>query len=103
MAVDLVLSSGFLAFAAQAGFLAGVEDLGLEVDGLCGTSSGALAAALWAAGMPAPQVFEELCRRAPLTWVRPHARPWRGLFRVDPMVQRLAQHLPETFGELSRP
>ena len=43
---DLVLSSGFLAFARQAGFLEAVEQLGLAVDGVCGTSSGALAGAL---------------------------------------------------------
>ena len=31
MAVDLVLSSGFLAFAAQAGVLKAVEDVGIQV------------------------------------------------------------------------
>ncbi len=100
MGVDLVLSSGFLAFAAQAGFLAAVEDLGLDVDGVCGTSSGALAGALWSAGMPAETLFEELCQRAPLSWVQPHLRVWQGLFRLDPVLRRLAADLPARFEEL---
>ena len=39
---DLVLSSGFLAFALHAGFLQAVEDVGLPVRGVMGTSAGAL-------------------------------------------------------------
>ena len=58
---DLVLSSGFLAFAAQCGFLQAVEESGIAVDGVCGTSSGALAGALWASGWPA-QVSESAGR-----------------------------------------
>jgi predicted acylesterase/phospholipase RssA len=98
--VDLVLSSGFLAFAAQAGFLAAVEDVGLEVEGVCGTSSGALAGALWSAGMPAEELFHELCQRTPLAWVTPHLCVWRGLFRLDPVVASLAEQLPERFEDL---
>ena len=49
--MDLVLSSGFLAFARHAGFLRAVEQLELPVEGLCGTSSGALSGALWAAAV----------------------------------------------------
>ena len=47
---DIVLSSGFLAFAAHAGFLAAVEDVGIKVRGVMGTSSGAITGALYAAG-----------------------------------------------------
>lgn len=103
MPVDLVLSSGFLAFARQAGFLAAVEELGLEVDGVCGTSSGALAGALWAAGWSAEQVLAELTARAPLWQVRPSLAPWRGALSMHPIVQRLSQILPATFAGLDRP
>ena len=41
-AFDVVLSSGFLAFANHAGFLQAVEDAGLDVRGVMGTSAGAL-------------------------------------------------------------
>ncbi len=103
MTVDLVLSSGFLAFAAQAGFLAAVQDVGLDVDGLCGTSSGALAGALWAAGHDAHTVFDELTARSPLAWLTPHASIWRGAFRLDGVVEQLGEWLPPRFEDLERP
>ena len=57
---DLVLSSGFMAFASHSGFLQGVQDAGLEVQGVCGTSSGALAGSLYCAGYSPAQVGREL-------------------------------------------
>lgn len=103
MAVDLVLSSGFLAFSRQAAFLAAVEDAGLPVDGLCGTSSGALAGALWASGLSADAVLAELTARVPLATVALHARPWRGLLSMGPVIARLRDVLPATFEALPRP
>lgn len=101
--VDVVLSSGFLAFAEQAGFLAALEDLGIEVDGICGTSSGALAGALWAAGMPAEKVLERLTTRPPIRYLKPSRRPWRGMFRLDRMIFELRHDLPARFEDLERP
>ena len=100
---DLILSSGFLAFARHVGFLVAVEEAGVEVEAVCGTSSGALVAALWAAGMPAERIGEELSGRPPIRWMRPSLTPWRGLFRIEPVVARLRQLLPATFAELRRP
>ncbi len=102
-AVDLLLSSGFLAFARHAGFLTAVEEVGLSVDGVCGTSSGALVGALWAAGMPAREVLTELGSRRPISWATPHAAVWRGAFRLDAVVSRLREWLPATFEGLKRP
>jgi NTE family protein len=97
------LSSGFLAFGAQAGFLAAVEERGLAVQALCGTSSGALAASLWAAGLPARQVLERLTERSPLRQVRPSRRPWRGMFSLQPVIGILRRDLPARFEDLERP
>ncbi len=47
---DLVLSSGFLAFAYHAGFLEAVAEAGISVRGVMGTSSGALSGSLYCAG-----------------------------------------------------
>lgn len=101
--VQVVLSSGFLAFAEQAGFLAALEDADVPVAGLCGTSSGALAGSLWAAGMPAEQIFIRLTERRPLHFLRPSRRPWRGAFRLDRMIAELRRDLPARFEDLSRP
>ncbi len=82
-----VMSSGFFGFFAHAGFLQGLEDLGLEVDAYAGTSSGALVAACAAAGMSPREMreaFGSLRRRQfwdPPDWrqiLRLCLRGWRG-------------------------
>ncbi len=100
---DLVLSSGWLAFASHAGFLAAIEESRIVVGGICGTSSGALAGALFASGMPATEVFALLTRHRPLAWVRASRRPWEGLLDPEPMIVELSRHLPPTFGDLAHP
>jgi predicted acylesterase/phospholipase RssA len=99
--VDLILSSGFLAFGSQSGFLEGVEELGLDIAAVVGTSSGALAGALWCAGLPAQSVFDELCAASPLAQVRANRLPWRGLLSLEPVVARLEELLPATFEDLT--
>jgi len=101
--VDLVLSSGFLAFARHCGFLRAVEESGVEVEGLCGTSSGALVAAMWAAGIPAEEIAEKLSSRRPLSLLRPTLTPWRGLFSLRALVSLVHNWLPPTFAELGHP
>lgn len=103
MPVDLVLSSGFLAFARHAGFLAAVEDAGLEVDALCGTSSGALAAALCAAGHSATEIAAELSSRRPVALLRPHLAPWRGALSLSAFTRHLRTLLPPRFEDLPHP
>lgn len=100
--VDLVLSSGFLAFANHAGFLQAVDDAGLRdsVRGVMGTSAGALAGSLYAAGLSPAQLSRELRRVAPVRYLRPSLRPWRGLASLDGVVERLRDLLPATFEEL---
>lgn len=103
MAIDLVLSCGYLAFARQAGFLRAVEEAGLAVQGICGTSSGALAGALWAAGYPAGRIVEETSARRPLAQVRLHPRPWRGVLSMGRVLQRLGELLPARIEDLDLP
>jgi NTE family protein len=103
MPVDLVLSSGFLAFARHAGFLAAVEDAGLEVDALCGTSSGALAAAMRAANYRADAIAAELSSRRPVAMLRPHLALWRGALSLRAFVDHLRTLLPPRFEDLAHP
>jgi NTE family protein len=56
----LGLSSGFFGFFAHAGAISVLEEEGLFPARVCGSSAGALAGALWAAGVPAAQMREEL-------------------------------------------
>lgn len=101
--MDLVLSSGFLAFARQTGFLTAVEELELPVDGICGTSSGALAGALFASGLPAADIGALLSEQAPLRQIRMSWRPWQGLFSMEPVIARLSEFLPARIEDLPKP
>lgn len=101
---DLVLSSGFLAFASHSGFLKAVEEAKVPVASIVGTSSGAISGSLYAAGYSAEQVATELARVPPIQLLRPNMQPWKGgVLTLDPVVDRLRQLLPATFEELPVP
>jgi predicted acylesterase/phospholipase RssA len=101
--MDLVLSSGFLAFARHCGVLQAIEDHRWPVDAIAGTSSGALVGALWSAGWSAERIVLLLCEDHPLRFLRLHGAVWRGLFSTDGLVERLATWLPPRFSDLDRP
>jgi NTE family protein len=56
----LALSSGFFGFFAHAGVLSVLEEEGLAPTRLCGSSAGALVGGLFAAGLPAAAIREQL-------------------------------------------
>ena len=97
---DLVLSSGFLAFANHSGFLRGVEESGARVRGVMGTSAGALTGSLFCAGYTAEDILRETTKDPPWKLVRPNLCFWKGLLRLDAVVHRLRELLPATFEEL---
>ena len=75
----LAMSSGFFGFFAHGGVLAVLEEEGLLPARVCGSSAGALVGGLWAAGVSARHICDEL-----LALRRPHfwdVRPGLGLLR----------------------
>jgi predicted acylesterase/phospholipase RssA len=100
---DIVLSSGYCAFARHVGFLSAVVARGVRVNALCGTSSGALVGALFAAGHAPQWILEHALARPPIAWVSLHSRPWRGIGTLAPAARQLRNWLPATFGELPTP
>jgi len=56
----LVLSSGFFGFFAHAGVVSVLEEEGIRPARIVGSSAGALIGGLWAAGVPAGRIREEL-------------------------------------------
>lgn len=100
---DLLLSSGFLAFARHVGVLQAVERAGLGVDAVVGTSSGALVGALWCAGIDADRLELLLQAKPPWALLRPNPLPWQGLLSMRGLMAFLAPHLPATFDDLPRP
>ncbi|KAI8469843.1 MAG: acyl transferase/acyl hydrolase/lysophospholipase [Monoraphidium minutum] len=100
---DVVLSSGFLAFANHSGFLQAVEEAGIHVSGIMGTSAGALAGSLYAAGYTPLEVAQHLRASPPIQLLKPSWEPWRGgLLSLEGVVERLSALLPPTFEELER-
>jgi NTE family protein len=57
---SLAMSSGFFGFFAHAGVMTALEDAGLSPARLSGSSAGALVAGLWASGLSAERIGEEL-------------------------------------------
>jgi len=98
----LGLSSGFFGFFAHAGVVSVLEEEGLLPARVVGSSAGALTGGLWAAGVPARRIREEL-----LALRREHfwdPRPGLGLLRGELFRARLAAILPvATFEACPRP
>ena len=103
--VDVVLSSGFLAFAHHLGFLQAVERQGLGVRGVMGTSAGALVGSLYAAGLSPEAIEQEMTRVPPIELLSPPVGefPPMGLCSLAPLVQRLRKVLPGRFEDLELP
>lgn len=101
--MDLILSSGFLAFARHLGVVEAIRERDLGIEAVVGTSSGALVGALLQAGLSLPEIAEILGREPPLRSLSFSRRPWRGLFATEKVVRILGRYLPETFEQLPRP
>ncbi len=101
--MDLVLSSGFLAFARHLGFLKAVEEAGVSVDGICGTSSGAIVGSLWAAGAPIEDMAKRLHVPIPIRKMRVSRTPWRGIFTIYGLQPLFEDYLPPNIEDLPRP
>ncbi len=97
----LVMSSGFFGFFAHAGVVSVLEEEGLPPARVCGSSAGALVGGLWAAGLPAARIREEL-----LALRREHfwdVRPGLGLLRGALFRQRLEALAPAIHASCALP
>lgn len=98
--VALVLSGGGARCFAQIGVLQALEEGGLRPAAICGTSTGALLGALYAAGHSA----ERLCDIAKgLDYGQLLTRGDKGLLSHDGLMAALGPYLPETFAGLEVP
>jgi NTE family protein len=112
----LVLSAGFFGFYAHAGLIRALEQAGLLPRRVVGTSAGAIAGGMWAAGVPGEALEEILAglRREDF-WdpsvgdlLRPAARAQRdpgtplGLLRGRKLDRLLREALDETAARVER-
>lgn len=97
---DLVLTSGILSFTEHTAFLEAVEEAGLKVGGIMGTSAGALVGAMYAAGYTPKEVAAEFAHHAPSSLL--NFGGIKGLFTYDRLVARLKEKLPARFEDLKK-
>lgn len=101
--LGLVLSGGGVRGAAHIGVLKAMEELGIWVDVLSGTSAGALVGALYAAGFTTDDIlrfFKEhsLFHWSHLTWNKP------GLINTEHFIPVLRRYFPrDDFSDLLKP
>lgn len=99
-AFALALSSGFFGFYAHAGMLAALEEADLTPARLAGSSAGALVAGLWAAGLPASLIVDELLALERADFWDPS--PGLGLLRGHRFRRILERLLPAPAFEACR-
>ncbi len=104
--VGLALGGGGARGLAHIGVLKVLEEAGVPVDLLAGTSMGGLLACLYAAGMTAPEMEEEalrVCSRRFLLPLTDASLLRRGLFKGQAVVDYLEERLGgRTFADLGR-
>lgn len=101
--MDVILSSGFLAFASHIGFLRALEEADVPVEGICGTSSGALVGALWVSGLSTHAIEKEVFQGRPISQLSLHPYIWRGLFSLHKLVNLLQDIAVERLEDASIP
>lgn len=100
----LALSGGGARGIAHLGVLAALDELRIPVSRLSGVSSGAIAAAFYAAGVP-PREILRLFQEVNITRLTRVALSRYGLFRIDAVGTLFERHLGEigTFEQLQLP
>jgi NTE family protein len=83
--------------------IAAIEDFYIPIDRVVGTSSGALAAALYANGMNAFDIATELSNKKPIELLMPSIMLNRGVFSLSGLVTHLRTLLPKDFSQLEKP
>jgi NTE family protein len=95
---SLGLSSGFFGFFAHAGFVSALEEAGLRPNRIAGASAGGLVGALWASGLEAARIRDELVGLRRQDFWDPF--PGLGLLRGRLFRRRLEGLVPvQTFEE----
>lgn len=103
MITGLVLSGGGARGIAHIGVLKALEEKGVRVQRLAGTSAGSIVAALYAYGYSPDRIYEIIRGLSIFKSVRP-AWTWTGLLKMDGLQDLLHKYIPEnSFGALTLP
>jgi NTE family protein len=103
MTTGLVLSGGGARGIAHLGVIKGLQEKGVVIHRVSGTSAGAIVGALFAYGYAPDKIFEILKTLSIFKSLRP-AWTWTGLLKMDGLQELLHSHIPEnSFAALKIP
>ncbi len=91
--VGLALSSGAARGAAHAGVLRAIEEAGIDVSVLTGSSAGALVGGAWAAGVSAEEIIDRVRAARFCDFGVPSLTPRLGLMDTTPLARNLEDRL----------
>jgi NTE family protein len=94
MKIGLVLSGGGARGVAHIGVIKALEEMGVEISMVSGTSAGSIVGALYANGLKPDAMFEIIKNLSVFRSVRP-AWAWSGLLTMDGLRELLLKHIPE--------
>jgi NTE family protein len=101
MKIGLVLSGGGVRGVAHIGVIKALEEMGVKIGMLSGTSAGSIVGALYAAGHSPDQILEVVHALSIFKSVRP-TWAWSGLLRMEGLRLLLLKHIPENSFESLR-
>ena len=91
--IGLAMSGGGARGVAHLGVLQALDEFGVEISALSGTSFGAIAGAFYASGIEPIEVLKILKKTKLLWFVRP-AISKKGLFKVEKLQDLFSKYLP---------
>ncbi len=102
MKIGLTLSGGGARGFAHLGILQALDEMGIHVDAISGTSAGAVVGAFYFAGHKPKDILKLISSYKIYHWARPS---WRkpGFLNMDKIGKLFSIYLPKTFEELDRP
>jgi len=103
MKIGLTLSGGGARGISHIGVLKALEEFGVTVSCISGTSAGSIVGSLYAYGLKPDNILELVISTSLFRAMRP-AWTWTGLLNADGLRDTLLQHIPEnTFESLKIP
>jgi NTE family protein len=94
MKTGIVLSGGGARGISHIGVLKALEEFGVTIDHIAGTSVGAIIGALYASGRTANEILDIILRTSVLKSMRPSWN-WRGLLSLEGLRAILTVYLPD--------
>ncbi len=93
MKIGITLSGGGARGIAHIGVLKALEEIGVKISVISGTSAGSIVASLYAHGLKPDQIYEQVTKLSLLKSVKP-AWAWSGLLTMDGLKDLILKNIP---------